>query len=70
MRKSSEPSHEQVYKRVNGAEPENQDKAAAGLKGCSFCSLSYSTVSALNKHMRNRHLDEWEKMKNAKRDAN
>ena len=49
---SAEPSQAQAHERANGAEPESHDKAAAGLKGCSFCSLSYSSVSALNKHIR------------------
>ena len=67
---SAEPSRAQAHERANGAEPESKDKAAAGSKGCSFCSLSYSSVSALNKHMRNCHLDEWNKMKGAKYSAN
>ena len=63
MSSSAEPSK-------NGAETESQDKAAAGLKGCSFCSLSYGSVSALYKHMRKHHKDEWMNMKAAKFEAN
>ena len=67
---SAEPSRAQAHERANGAAPESHDKAAAGLKGCSFCSLSYSSVSALNKHIRKHHNDEWINMKAAKYEAN
>ena len=67
---SAEPSRAQVYERAKGAEPESQHKAAAGRNGCSFCSRSYDSISALNKHIRKHHNDEWINMKAAKFEAN
>ena len=69
IRNSAEPSQGQVDERVNGAEPERQDKAPAGRNGCSFCSRSYREKKALNRHIRINHLDEWEKMENEKKEA-
>ena len=62
MRNTAGPSKGQANERTSGSEPQSQDKAAAGMNGCSFCNRSYKEKKNLNKHIFKAHLLEWEKM--------